>query len=311
MEAWRLPNLIIIGSGPAGLTAAIYAARGSLHVKVVEGTTLGGQLMLTSEVENYPGFPEPIVGPDLMTLMRKQAERFGVEFIPGEATGADFAGRPLKVRVNKTIYEADAVIAATGASSRWLGLKSEQRLRGKGVSSCATCDGYFFKNKAVVVVGGGDTAVEDAIFLSKIARSVTVIHRRDELRAAKLIQERAFKIENIKFLWSSVVEEILGGEQVEGVKVKDLKTGRLNEYRCEAVFIAIGHTPNTEIFRGQLELDDAGYIKTRDRTRTSREGVFAAGDVTDRVYRQAVTAAGSGCQAAMDAIRYLESAEVR
>jgi len=266
---------------------------------------------LTSEVENYPGFPEPIVGPDLMTLMRKQAERFGVEFIPGEATGADFAGRPLKVRVNKTIYEADAVIAATGASSRWLGLKSEQRLRGKGVSSCATCDGYFFKNKAVVVVGGGDTAVEDAIFLSKIARSVTVIHRRDELRAAKLIQERAFKIENIKFLWSSVVEEILGGEQVEGVKVKDLKTGRLNEYRCEAVFIAIGHTPNTEIFRGQLELDDAGYIKTRDRTRTSREGVFAAGDVTDRVYRQAVTAAGSGCQAAMDAIRYLESAEVR
>jgi len=306
-----LPSLVIIGSGPAGLTAAIYAVRGGLHVKVVEGTDLGGQLMLTSEVENYPGFPEPIVGPDLMTLMRKQAERFGVEFIPGEATGVDFTRRPLQVKANKSVYEADAVIVATGASSRWLGLASEKRLRGKGVSSCATCDGYFFKNKDVVVVGGGDTAVEDAIFLSKIARNVTVIHRRDVLRAAKLVQERAFKIENIKFLWSSVVEEILGDQQVEGVKVKDLKTGRVYEYRCDAVFIAIGHTPNTEIFRGQLELDEMGYIKIQNRTKTSCEGVFAAGDVVDRVYRQAVTAAGSGCQAAMDAIRYLQTIESR
>ncbi|MEM2942703.1 MAG: thioredoxin-disulfide reductase [Candidatus Bathyarchaeia archaeon] len=304
-----MPNLVIIGSGPAGLTAAIYAARGGLQVKVVEGSTPGGQLMLTAEVENYPGFPQPILGPDLVGLMRKQAERFGAEFIPGDATGVDFTKRPFQVKADRP-YEADAVIVATGASPRWLGLESEKRLRGRGVSSCATCDGYFFKDRDVIVVGGGDTAVEEAIFLSKITRNVTVVHRRDELRAARLLQERAFKTEKIKFLWSSVVEEILGVDRVEGVKVKDLKTRRLNTYRCDAVFVAIGHTPNTEIFKGQLELDDAGYVKTEAMTRTSREGVFAAGDVTDHVYRQAVTAAGSGCQAAIDAIKYLESAEV-
>ncbi|MBS7622675.1 thioredoxin-disulfide reductase [Candidatus Bathyarchaeota archaeon] len=301
-----MPKLVVIGSGPAGLTAAIYAARGGLQVKVIEGSSPGGQLMLTTEVENYPGFPQPIDGPDLISLIRKQAERFGAEFIAGDATEVDFTRRPFKIRAGE-LYEADAVIVATGASSRWLGLESEKRLRGRGVSSCATCDGYFFKDKDVMVVGGGDTAVEEAIFLSKIARNVTVVHRRDMLRAARHLQERAFKIEKIRFLWSSVVEEILGVDRVEGVKVKDLKTGWLNTYSCDAVFVAIGHTPNTEIFRGQIELDDAGYVKTQAVTRTSREGVFAAGDVADRTYRQAVTAAGSGCQAAIDVIKYLES----
>jgi len=302
-----LASLIIVGSGPAGLTAAIYAARGGVQTKVVEGAAPGGQLMLASEVENYPGFSQPIMGPDLINLFRKQAERLGVEFISSEATGVDFTERPLRVKVRNNTYEADSVIVATGASHRWLGLESEQRLRGRGVSSCATCDGYFFKNKDVVVVGGGDTALEEAIFLSRIANKVTVIHRRDKLRASKIIQERAFKNRKIKFLWNSVVEEILGNTQVEGVKVKDLKKDRVYEYRCDGVFVAIGHTPNTEIFRGQLELDEAGYVKTRNRTETSRDGVFAAGDVVDRVYRQAVTAAGSGCEAAMDATRYLES----
>ncbi len=302
-----MASLIIVGSGPAGLTAAIYAARGGVQTKVVEGAAPGGQLMLASEVENYPGFSQPIMGPDLINLFRKQAERLGVEFISSEATGVDFTERPLRVKVRNNTYEADSVIVATGASHRWLGLESEQRLRGRGVSSCATCDGYFFKNKDVVVVGGGDTALEEAIFLSRIANKVTVIHRRDKLRASKIIQERAFKNRKIKFLWNSVVEEILGNTQVEGVKVKDLKKDRVYEYRCDGVFVAIGHTPNTEIFRGQLELDEAGYVKTRNRTETSRDGVFAAGDVVDRVYRQAVTAAGSGCEAAMDATRYLES----
>jgi len=302
-----LASLIIVGSGPAGLTAAIYAARGGIQTKVVEGAAPGGQLMLASEVENYPGFSQPIMGPDLINLFRKQAERLGVEFISSEATGVDFTERPLRVKVRNNTYEADSVIVATGASHRWLGLESEQRLRGRGVSSCATCDGYFFKNKDVVVVGGGDTALEEAIFLSKIANEITIIHRRNKLRASKIIQERAFKNRKIKFLWNSVVEEILGDMQVKGVKLKDLKAGRVYEYRCGGVFVAIGHTPNTEIFRGQLELDEAGYVKTRNRTETSRDGVFAAGDVVDRTYRQAVTAAGSGCEAAMDAIRYLES----
>lgn len=302
-----MASLIIVGSGPAGLTAAIYAARGGIQTKVVEGAAPGGQLMLASEVENYPGFSQPIMGPDLINLFRKQAERLGVEFISSEATGVDFTERPLRVKVRNNTYEADSVIVATGASHRWLGLESEQRLRGRGVSSCATCDGYFFKNKDVVVVGGGDTALEEAIFLSKIANEITIIHRRNKLRASKIIQERAFKNRKIKFLWNSVVEEILGDMQVKGVKLKDLKAGRVYEYRCGGVFVAIGHTPNTEIFRGQLELDEAGYVKTRNRTETSRDGVFAAGDVVDRTYRQAVTAAGSGCEAAMDAIRYLES----
>ncbi len=300
-------SLIIMGSGPAGLTAAVYAARGAIQTRVVEGTSPGGQLMLTTDVENYPGFPAPLKGPDLMALMRRQVERFEVEFISGDATRVDFASGSLKVEVNGITYEADSVIVATGATSRWLGLESEQRLRGKGVSSCATCDGYFFKNKDVVVVGGGDTALEEAIFLSNIVRKVTVIHRRDELRCAKIIQETAFKNDRMGFLWNSVVEEILGSARVQGVRVKDLRTDRIYDYKCDGVFIAIGHIPNTGIFRGQLELDEAGYVKTQKGTETSQKGVFAAGDVVDRIYRQAVTAAGSGCQAALDAIRYLKS----
>lgn len=302
-----MSSLIVLGSGPAGLTAAIYALRGGIHTQIVEGPIPGGQLTLTAEVENYPGFPQPILGPNLVSLIRNQAERLNGEFIQGEATSVDFAEKPFKVKVGKSPYAADSVIVATGAVSRWLGLESEKRLRGKGVSTCATCDGFFFKNKDVVVVGGGDTAIEEAIFLANLARTVTVIHRRDQMRAIKKIQERAFQKENIKFLWNSVVEDILGETHVEGIRVKDLKKNRIYEQRCEGVFIAIGYTPNTEILKGQLELDEAGYVRTYNGTQTSREGVFVAGDVADRVYRQAITAAASGCQAAIDASRYLSS----
>lgn len=301
-----MSDLIILGSGPAGLTAAIYAVRGGLKTTVVEGPTPGGQLIWTTEVENYPGFPEPIMGPELMNLFRKQVERLGAEFISGEATNVDFSKNPLKIIVNDTAYEADAAIVATGASARWLGLESEQRLRGKGISYCATCDGYFFRNKDVMVVGGGDTAIEDAVFLSNIARSVTVVHRRDELRATKILQERVFKIKKVKFLWSHVVEEIFGEKKVEGVRLLNLKNNEAQEYICDGVFIAIGYMPNTKIFKGQLELNDAEYIKVQKKTETSKEGVFVAGDVADWIYRQAVTSAGSGCQAAIDAIKYLE-----
>ena len=247
------------------------------------------------------------MGPELMNLFRKQVERLGAEFISGEATNVDFSKRPLKIIVDNTGYEADAVIVATGASARWLGLESEQRLRGKGISYCATCDGYFFKNKDVMVVGGGDTAIEDAIFLSNMARSVTVVHRRDELRATKIIQERVFKIKKIKFLLSHVVKEIFGEKKVEGVRLLNLKNKETQEYKCDGVFIAIGYIPNTKIFRGQLELNKAGYIKVQNKTETNKDGVFVAGDVADWIYRQAVTSAGSGCQAAIDAIKYLES----
>ncbi|TRO58633.1 thioredoxin-disulfide reductase [Candidatus Bathyarchaeota archaeon] len=301
-----MTGLIILGSGPAGLTAAIYAIRGGLKTTVVEGPTPGGQLIWTTEVENYPGFPEPIMGPELMNLFRKQVERLGAEFISGEATNVDFSKNPLKIIVNDNSYEADAAIVATGASARWLGLESEQRLRGKGISYCATCDGYFFRDKDVMVIGGGDTAIEDAIFLSNMARSVTIVHRRDELRAIKIIQERAFKIEKIKFLWSHVVKEIFGEKKVEGVRLLNLKNKETQKYRCDGVFIAIGYIPNTEIFKGQIELNEAGYIKVQNKTQTSKKGVFAAGDVADWIYRQAVTSAGSGCQAAIDAIKYLE-----
>ncbi|WP_455369523.1 thioredoxin-disulfide reductase [[Eubacterium] cellulosolvens] len=296
----------MLGSGPAGLTAAIYAVRGGLKTAVVEGLNPGGQLIWTTEVENYPGFPEPIMGPELMSLFRKQVERLGAEFISGEATAVDFSKKPLKIIIDKTRYEADAVIIATGASARWLGIESEQRLRGKGISYCATCDGYFFRNKDVMVVGGGDTAIEDAIFLSNMARSVTVVHRRDELRAIKIIQKRAFKIKKIKFLWSHVVKEIIGEKKVEGIMLLNLKNKETQEYRCDGVFIAIGYTPNTEIFKGQLELNESGYIIVKNKTGTNKEGVFVAGDVADWIYRQAVTSAGSGCQAAIDAIKYLE-----
>ncbi len=304
-------SILILGSGPAGLTAGIYAARGGLDATVVKGSQAGGQLMLTTEVENYPGFSEPIMGPNLIEEMTKQAQRLGVKFVEDEATGVDFSSTPLKVKLSDRTLSADAVIIGTGASALWLGLESEQRLRGRGVSSCATCDGFFFRGKEVVVVGGGDTAVEEALFLSKLASKVTLIHRRDELRASRIMQQRALTNPKISFVWDSSVEDVLGKDKVEGVRVKNVKTGQVSELGCAGAFVAIGHKPNSEIFAGQLELDEKGYIKSRDETRTSVEGVFVAGDVYDYLYRQAVTAAASGCKAAIDAIRYLEAQEGR
>lgn len=299
-------KLIIIGSGPAGLTAAIYAARADLQPLVIAGRMAGGQLMLTSEVENFPGFPEGILGPELMDRMRRQAARFGAEFLDEDVTSVDFLVHPFRVCVEDREFRALAVIVASGASARWLGLPSEQRLIGRGVSSCATCDGFFFRGKEVCVVGGGDTAMEEALFLTKFATKVTVIHRRHELRASKILQERAFRNPKIAFVWDSVVTEILGTDHVEGVRIRNVKTGAESELRCDGVFIAIGYTPNTSLFAGQLELDERGYIKVYDETRTSIPGVFAAGDVADYRYRQAITAAGSGCKAAMDAEVFLE-----
>ncbi len=299
-------NVVILGSGPAGLTAAIYTARADLKPLVIAGRQAGGQLMLTSEVENFPGFPEGIMGPELMDRMRQQAERFGAEFVDEDAVGVDFSGEPLVVLTEAERFEARAVIVATGASARWLGLPSEARLMGRGVSSCATCDGFFFRNKDVAVVGGGDTAMEEAIFLTKFARSVTVIHRRDELRASKIMQDRALNHPKITFRWNSTVCDILGTDHVQGIVVEGVKDHRRTEIPIDGVFVAIGYTPNTEIFRGQLELDERGYIRRQDGSRTNVPGVFVAGDVEDYRYRQAVTAAGDGCRAAMDAEVYLE-----
>lgn len=302
-------NLLVLGSGPAGLTSAIYGARGGLDVTVVSGLEPGGQLMLTTDVENFPGFEEPILGPVLMKQMRSQAQRLGVKFVDDVVKSVDFSNKPFKVAVGDQTLEGGAVIVATGASSKWIGLESEQRLRGKGVSSCATCDGFFFKEKDIVLVGGGDVAMEDANFLTKFARKVTVIHRRNELRASHILQQRAFSNEKITFIWDSVVEEILGNDVVEGVRVKNVKTGELSELKCHGVFVAIGHKPNTDILQGQLELDAKGYAVAKEQNNSSVKGVFVAGDVFDHVYRQAVTAAASGCSAAMDAIRYLEDAD--
>ncbi|HEY8425398.1 MAG TPA: thioredoxin-disulfide reductase [Limnochordales bacterium] len=302
-----MEQVIILGSGPAGLTAAIYAARANLSPLVVAGREAGGQLMLTTEVENFPGFPEGIQGPALMDAMRRQAERFGARFIDDDATGVDFTGRPLKVMVGDQTYEAEAVIVATGASARWLGLPSEQRLRGRGVSSCATCDGYFFQGKKVVVVGGGDTAMEEALFLTRFATEVVVVHRRDTLRASKVLQDRARAHPKIRFVWNAVVEEVLGDKSVEGVRLRDVRTGETRVEPCHGLFVAIGHDPNTGFLRGQLELDERGYVVVHDETRTSVEGVFCAGDVADHRYRQAITAAAAGCKAAMDAEKYLEA----
>lgn len=298
--------MIILGAGPAGLTAAIYAARADLAPLVLAGRQPGGQLVLTSEVENFPGFPDGILGPDLMANMRRQAERFGATVVDEEANEVDFGVRPLQVCTENGRYEAETVIIATGASARWLGVPGERRLLGRGVSSCATCDGFFFRNKEVVVVGGGDTALEEAIFLTKFARKVTVIHRRAELRASKIMQERARRNEKIAFVWDSVVAEILGEHHVEGVRLRHLKTDRVTDLPTDGVFVAIGYTPNTKIFEGQIELDEQGYVKVHDETRTNVPGVFVAGDVEDLRYRQAITAAGSGCKAAMDAEVYLE-----
>lgn len=299
-------DVIIIGSGPAGFTAAIYTSRTRLETLVIAGSLWGGQLMLTTEVENFPGFPEGVLGPDLMDNMRKQTERFGAKILFEEATEVDFSSKPFKVKVGNRTFEGQSVIIATGASAKWLGLESEARLRGRGVSTCATCDAAFFRDKKTVVVGGGDTAIEEALALTKFAQKVTVIHRRDELRATKVLRERAFENDKISFLWDTVVQEILGKEKVEGVRLKNVKTGEESELATDAVFVAIGYKPNTEIFRGKIDLDDRGYIIVHDETKTSVEGVFVAGDAGDHRYRQAVTAAGAGCKAALDAEKYLE-----
>jgi thioredoxin reductase (NADPH) len=299
-------DIIIIGSGPAGLTAAIYAGRALVKTLVIGGRVSGGQLMLTSGVENFPGFSNGIQGPDLMQEMRKQAERFGSEILDDDVESVDFSRTPFRINVGGKVHHSKAVIIATGSSAKWLGKPSEGKLRGRGVSSCATCDGYFFRGKRVIVVGGGDTALEEALFLTKYATEVIVVHRRDQLRASKIMQSRALSNEKIRFLWNSVIEDILGQQSVEGVRVKNVETGEESILACDGVFVAIGFQPNTRIFENQVRLDEKGYIISRDGTRTSVGGVFVAGDVHDFKYRQAITAAGEGCRAAMDALGYLE-----
>lgn len=302
-------ELLIIGSGPAGLTAAIYAARADLSPLIVEGVAAGGQLMLTTDVENYPGFPDGILGPELMTKFRTQAERFGAEFVTADVDRVDLTGTPKRAWVGDREIEADAVIISTGATARLLGLDSEQELLGHGVSTCATCDGFFFRDQEIAVVGGGDSAVEEATFLTKFATSVTLIHRRDELRASKIMQDRARANPKIKFRWNAVVDEIIGNGKVEAVTLSDTVTGDRSRLDVSGVFVAIGHTPNTALYADQLDLDENGYILTQaPSTRTSIDGVFAGGDVADHIYRQAVTAAGTGCMAAIDVERWLEDA---
>lgn len=301
-------NVVIIGSGPAGLTAAVYAARANLSPLLIEGWQSGGQLTTTTEVENYPGFAKGIMGPDLMKEMRAQAERFGTEFLTADVTAVDFQRQPFTITVDaEHTIRAKAVIIATGASAIQIGVKNEARLTGHGVSTCANCDGFFFKGKELVVVGGGDAAMEEATFLTKFATKVSIVHRRDKLRASKIMQARATKNEKITFVWNSVVEDIIGSDMVTGVRVKNLVTGKVSELPCSGVFVAIGHRPNTSLFTGQLDMDAKGYIRTTQGTATNVPGVFAAGDVQDSTYRQAVTAAGSGCMAAIDAERFLES----
>ena len=301
-------HVVIIGSGPAGLTAAIYAARANLSPLLIEGWQSGGQLTTTTEVENYPGFAKGIMGPELMKETRAQAERFGTEFLTGDVTAVNLAQRPFTLTIDgEQTIQTQTVIIATGASAIPIGLKNEARLTGHGVSSCATCDGFFFKGKELIIVGGGDSALEEANFLTKFATKVSVVHRRDKLRASKIMQDRALHNEKISFIWNTVVEDILGSEVVTGARLKNVVTGKIADVPCAGVFVAIGHRPNTLLFAGQIDMDEKGYIRTHIGTATNVPGVFAAGDVQDSTYRQAVTAAGSGCMAAIDAERFLEA----
>jgi thioredoxin reductase (NADPH) len=303
-------QVVIIGSGPAGLTAALYTARANLRPLLIEGLEAGGQLMLTTMVENWPGFRDGIMGPDLMSVMREQAQRFGAEILGGDVTSVNLRRRPFTITLAESqAITTDSLIIATGASARWLDIGSDRRLSGHGVSTCATCDGYFFRGKPIAVVGGGDSAMEEAIYLTRFASKVSVIHRRDSLRASKIMQDKAFANPKIEFVWDSEIAEVndVARGEVTGIVVRNLKTGMLTEVPLDGVFIAIGHTPNTALFKGQIELDVNGYIVTRDGCHTNVPGVFAAGDVQDHIYRQAVTAAGSGCMAAIDAEHYLDN----
>ena len=318
MESGAVRDVVILGSGPAGLTSAIYSARADLRPLVLEGEPSsssdqpGGQLMLTTEVENFPGFAHGVLGPELMVSMRAQAERFGAEILTERASRVDLASTPIGIWIGdrdvpEPTLKTKTLIIATGARSLMLGIENEARLLGYGVSTCATCDGFFFRGKQIVVVGGGDSALEEALFLTKFGDSVTVVHRRKELRASKIMQDRAFRNEKIAFRWDSVVVDVLGGERVTGLRIRDVNTGEESDISADGVFVAIGHAPSTELFAGQIDTDEAGYLVTHDGTRTNVPGVFACGDVQDHVYRQAVTAAGSGCMAAIEAERYLSS----